>query len=467
MQRNIDALCKYFNFHNQCRNRKYFNFHNNVATENSNDYTHVATTGETAHSQIALRLRNNFKPIPPFASSPVILQELHKELSHYPDQNFAINLLNDFTFGFNIGYCGPQLQNISTNLKSTESNESPIADHIISELKLGRLAGPFTNPPLDNFRTSPIGVVPKKDSSKLRMITDLSSPKGLSINDFIDDNQAAVSFSSFDTAARLIASLGRGSQMAKLDVKSAFLAHRNTYFSQTGVPLAPEKIVGPATSITFLGIEIDSTHMCLKSPQDKLCALQLEITSWFVKKKCTQREPLSLIGKLCFAAKIIPSGRTFLRRLIDLSNTVKRLSHHISINTEAQQDIAWWAEYLPAWNGKYKILDSHITYASSMQIFTDASGQLGFGIFCDGHWISEQWPHSFLVCSIQWKELFPIYVTCFCLLWGHRFSRKRIIFIVITRPLSIFGVLIPQNAYISCIYCVNSSFSRPKANTPC
>eukprot|EP00794_Sanderia_malayensis_P011472 gene11472-12668_t len=449
----------------------------------------------------------------------------------------------------------PRSTNAPTSATSTARNteEVPTASRNIVSLSLNNLReimkdvrqsqGPFTNQPLDNFRTSLIGVVPKKDSSKPRIVTDLSSPKGLSINDFIDDNQSAVSFSSFDTAAQLIASLGRGSQMVKLDVKSAFrlcpvhpadwnllgfrflnyffvdlflpmglrsstkrftklsntivwimknnyhITHCTHYlddfvlaettydaclaklhtathiFHNLGVPLAPEKIVGPATSITFLGIEIDSTHMCLKLPQDKLSALQLEITSWFVKKKCTQRELLSLMDKLSFAAKIFPSGRTFLRRLIDLSNTVKRLPHHISINTEAQQNIAWWAEYLPAWNGKYKILDPHITYASSMQIFTDASGQLGFDIFCDGHWILEQWPHSFLVCSIQWKELFPIYVTC--LFWVIVFPGKELFFIVTTRPLSIFGVLIPQNAHISCIYCVNCSFSRPMANTPC
>ena len=84
------------------------------------------------------------------------------------------------------------------------------------------MAGPFSAPPLDNFRTSPIGVVPKKNSLKFRMITVLSSPKGMAINDFISDDEASVSFNTFDSAAKIVASLGPGALMAKLDMKSAF-----------------------------------------------------------------------------------------------------------------------------------------------------------------------------------------------------------------------------------------------------
>ncbi len=43
----------------------------------------------------------------------------------------------------------------------------------------------------------------------------------------------------------------------------------------TGIPLAQHKIEGPVTVITFLGIEIDTHHMLLRLPTDKLCRLQL------------------------------------------------------------------------------------------------------------------------------------------------------------------------------------------------
>ena len=128
---------------------------------------------------------------------------------------------------------------------------------------------------------------------------------------------------------------------------------------------------------------------------------------------------LSLIGRLSFAAKIIPSGRTFLRRLIDASMSVRKLSHHITLNTEARADLDWWLNFLPLWNGKYKILNPSIALAPDMQLYTDASGTLGLGIYFKGKWVSCSWPAHVQELSIQWKELFPIYVAC--RLWAHIF----------------------------------------------
>ena len=54
------------------------------------------------------------------------------------------------------------------------------------------------------------------------MITDLSSPKGYSINDYIPDEEAIVHYENFDRAVDIVSEVGRGTLLAKLDVKSAF-----------------------------------------------------------------------------------------------------------------------------------------------------------------------------------------------------------------------------------------------------
>ena len=41
----------------------------------------------------------------------------------------------------------------------------------------------FQKPPLDNFRVSPLGLVPKKTSGEFRVIHDLSNPTGNSVNE--------------------------------------------------------------------------------------------------------------------------------------------------------------------------------------------------------------------------------------------------------------------------------------------
>ena len=75
-----------------------------------------------------------------------------------------------------------------------------------------------------------------------------------------------------------------------------------------GVPLAPEKLVGPTRQLTFLGIEIDSESLQLRLPQDKLEKLKLLITSWHNRKAAKKRQLLSLIGHLVHACKVVPHG---------------------------------------------------------------------------------------------------------------------------------------------------------------
>ena len=93
-----------------------------------------------------------------------------------------------------------------------------------------------------------------------------------------------------------------------------------------------DKVEGPATTLTLLGLELDSIHQRIRLPKDKLTDLMAQLQAWSQRKKATKRQLLSLIGKLAFAAKAIPAGRLFLRRLIALSSTVTRLKHHVWLN---------------------------------------------------------------------------------------------------------------------------------------
>ena len=76
------------------------------------------------------------------------------------------------------------------------------------------------------------------------------------------------------------------------------------------------------------------------------------IRSWQHGKSCTKRELLSLIGQLQHACKVIPSGRSFLRRMISSSTTAKELHHHICLNTGFRSDLQWWSMFLTDWNGR-------------------------------------------------------------------------------------------------------------------
>ena len=160
-------------------------------------------------------------PLPSKPTTPVNVITLEQELTGYPDMNMVDYLLSGFKQGFRIGYEGLDFPLITKNLPSATDNPEQVTAAIIKELERGHTAGLFTQPPFENFRCSLLGAVPKKDGTH-RLIIDLSSPSGLSINDFISKEDYSVTFSKFDDVVSMVKSLGKSALMAKLDIRHAF-----------------------------------------------------------------------------------------------------------------------------------------------------------------------------------------------------------------------------------------------------
>lgn len=192
-------------------------------------------------------------------------------------------------------------------------------------------------------------------------------------------------------------------------------------FELVGVPLAKDKVEGPSQVITFLGIEIDSVALVARLPKDKLDALLLLLVSWLKVKKCTKKELLSLIGSLSFACKVVKPGRIFLRRLIDLSVTVKSLHHHIDVDKESRKDIIWWHRFVKEWNG-ISLLHGPSVSSDELKLFTDASS-LGIGGYFGGKWFSVPLKKSHE--NIAFLELLAIVAAI--LTWSEFFENKEIL----------------------------------------
>ena len=124
-------------------------------------------------------------------------------------------------YGFRINYSGTTTQSSIKNLKSANLHLSELKEKINKEVSLERMVGPFDTQPLNNFKISPVGLIPKSDGS-WRLITHLSYPPGSSVNDGIDKNICSVTYTSFDEVSQMIFKLGKGALMAKRDIKSAF-----------------------------------------------------------------------------------------------------------------------------------------------------------------------------------------------------------------------------------------------------
>ena len=99
-----------------------------------------------------------------------------------------------------------------------------------------------------------------------------------------------------------------------------------------GVPMAPEKMVGPEKVLVFAGIELDTLRVEAHLPLDKTEKCKTLVSTFLRCKKVTLREIQSLIGLLNFGCSVVVPGRAFLRRLIDLTRGVKSPCHFIRLN---------------------------------------------------------------------------------------------------------------------------------------
>ena len=102
-------------------------------------------------------------------------------------------------------------------MQSAVEHPDVIQTYLAKECTLGRMLGPFN---LTACHQLPNQVIPKgHNTGKWRLITDLSYPPGQSVNDGIDPELCSLSYI---TVERVAARYGRGTQLAKIDIESAY-----------------------------------------------------------------------------------------------------------------------------------------------------------------------------------------------------------------------------------------------------
>ena len=143
-------------------------------------------------------------------------------LVSYPNVRAAKELNLGFSEGFRLQYQGPRSHMLSNNLVSAEQFNTETLAKLQKEIQLGRMLGPFTCLLISTLRVSPIGLVLKSDGISWRLISHLSYPPGNSVNDYIPEEFTTVNYTSFDSILDKIYDVGRGANLGKIDIKSAF-----------------------------------------------------------------------------------------------------------------------------------------------------------------------------------------------------------------------------------------------------
>ena len=134
-------------------------------------------------------------------------------------------LIDSFRNGFSIGYTG------DTNVKCTAPNltlhigsKLELWNKVMKEVKLKRYAGPFEKIPFENYIQSPIGLLPKDNGTKTRLIFHLSYPQkgSSSVNVNTPTEMCKVKYCDFDQAIKHCIQEGQGCFIGKSDMASAF-----------------------------------------------------------------------------------------------------------------------------------------------------------------------------------------------------------------------------------------------------
>ena len=193
-----------------------------------------------------------------------------------------------------------------------------------------------------------------------------------------------------------------------------------------GVPMAPEKTVGPENILAFAGIEVDTLRMEACLPLDKTTKCKTLISTFLRRKKVTLREIQSLIGLLNFVCSVVVPGRAFLRRLIDLTKGVKFPHHFIRLNKSSKADLGLWQSFLDDFNGRSFFLNDAWHDSLSLNLYTDAAGSLGYGGIFRSVWFFGAWPDDWKQLNITILEFYPIVLSV--LLFGDKMRNQRITF---------------------------------------
>ncbi|KAL2096688.1 hypothetical protein ACEWY4_008836 [Coilia grayii] len=201
-------------------------------------------------------------------------------------------------------------------------------------------------------------------------------------------------------------------------------------FSNLGVPISEEKTDGPAYSLEFLGITLNTRDFSTSLPKEKIDRILTVIACFAACPNKTKIEVLSLLGHLNFAMRVIPQGRPFISHLLTAAHSVSALDTPVLLDDQCLKDLELWRLFLNQWNGLSMFYDDHALSPEDLQLYTDAAPSVGFGGYFAGQWFASAWPREMLhlppsAASPAVYEVYPVVVAV--LLWGSSWSGKRVL----------------------------------------
>jgi len=192
---------------------------------------------------------------------------------------------------------------------------------------------------------------------------------------------------------------------------------------ELGFQISQHKLVPPSQCIIFLGVEIDSRSKTVSLPTAKLPEFRSLLAEFLHKSRATKRQLQHLAGKLNWACRVVYGGRTFLRRILDTLNKLKKPYHKAKLSANFKLDVLWWTNFMSTFNGTRFFLED----VPIVDVMTDAC-PIGGGAFYNGDWMYVNWARDLPAYSdlhINQKETLAI---CYAAKrWAPLWSNRHVI----------------------------------------
>ena len=194
-----------------------------------------------------------------------------------------------------------------------------------------------------------------------------------------------------------------------------------TLLRSLGFSINWAKVTDPCNNLVFLGIELNSINNTLTLPETKLKET-LSLLEWFRgRARASKKQLQRLAGKLNWACRVIRGGRSYLRRVLDLLNSIKLPFQKAKLGHEFCADIEWWLKFMTMFNGvnMQKMGGTHTVHI-------DACNKAA-GIAFNGDWLYVNW-------ELDWPEAASLHINykevlSFVLAarrWGHLWSNTSV-----------------------------------------
>lgn len=153
-----------------------------------------------------------------------------------------------------------------------------------------------------------------------------------------------------------------------------------------GFAISYDKIMGPTTTIVFLGTQIDTKTMTLALPQGKLEETRELLTECLNSRTLTKKKLQKVGGKLNWACRVIQEGRYFVSTIYKRIRALAGPGHRTRMTADMREDLQWWVDYMGDFNGSLPIRDSR----PQSPVVLDACSQAGGAVY-EGQWIYVPW----------------------------------------------------------------------------